>query len=148
MRWRNEHARTVLARAGFVLALLAYALAAVRLSPPRHRILIPADRPTRVVDPMRVELVDDAGRPGLRNPPDAGRGWCNEAGGAATYTCNIPGDGTYTLWAHCNGSGPARTPCTLASTARTGPCGQRSRVQYIGTGCAARTGRCAAERTR
>jgi hypothetical protein len=79
----------------------AYLLSAVGLAPARHRVLIPADKPFAIADPMRVDVLTDDGDRGIRIPNDVGRGWCGEAGGLARYRCYVPADGHYTLWASC-----------------------------------------------
>jgi len=79
----------------------AYLWSAVGLAPARHRVLIPADRPFAIAEPMRVDVLNHDGDRGVRIPSDVGRGWCGEAGGMARYRCYVPADGRYTLWAFC-----------------------------------------------
>lgn len=99
---------------GMALAAIACLGASVSLSAARHRVLIPADQPVALTEPMRVDVLNEAGDRGLRIPDGVGRGWCREAGGSATYTCHVPADGSYTLWAYCLWGGV----CTNAVYAR------------------------------
>jgi len=104
-RWTN-----VLA----AVALVSYLASAVTTRPPRHRVLIPADRPIVVRPPMQVDVVDETGARGLRIPPGVGRGWCGEAGGSAVYRFYVPEGMRYVPWALCLWQGA----CTNAVYAR------------------------------
>ncbi len=99
---------------GIFWAVAACLGASVSIPTARHRILIPADQPVSIVEPMRVDVLNDAGDRGLRIPDGVGRGWRREAAGSAAYTCHVPADGSYTLWAYCLWGGP----CTNAVYAR------------------------------
>jgi hypothetical protein len=57
--------------------------------------------PVAVEWPCEISVVGDDGEKGLRIPPKAGRGWCGEAGGQASYKFYIPEAGRYNIWAYC-----------------------------------------------
>lgn len=90
-----------LAMALWLACFGVYLASAVSLPTFSERILIPADRPDVVTEPMRVDTLTHAGARGIRIPANVGRGWCREAGGMARYTFFVPTDGAYTLWAFC-----------------------------------------------
>lgn len=90
----------VASRAGLLLfAFISYAVSSFSFIGARHRVLVAADRPSRIEPPCQVDVVTTNGDRGMRIPPGVGRGWCGEAGGSAEFTFYTPAYATYTVWA-------------------------------------------------
>jgi hypothetical protein len=85
---------------GLVVAVGVYGLSAISPAGAKHRVLIPADSPAAFEPPFAIDIIDAEGARGVRIPSGAGRGWCNEAKGSATYTFHVPQDGRYVLWGY------------------------------------------------
>ncbi len=97
-------------RTCMMLAAVVYAATAMGPLAAKHRVLIPAERPLTVEPPFQVDLLEAGGARGVRIVEGAGRGWCNEAKGSATYTFYVPQGGSYVLWTYALWRGP----CTNA----------------------------------
>jgi hypothetical protein len=94
--------RSLACAAALVGLAAVYLAGSLRTAPAEvHTIWIDAGRPRSIVAPFEIVEIGERGELGLWLPAEAGRGWCGEAGGEATYQCFVPEGGDYVIWGYC-----------------------------------------------